>query len=228
MSVKRFYGREGKALPSLERQFASARKHGFGADELRGDGGTNVYIDRKPRVRQVEAADYWFAELVRHPLRGGAVYIENASILGGSEAEIVRRASAIGDAGGAIFDMSTDELVKITPEGRALLAFIGRARKLVGEVRYGAMQAGKRRTGNKGGKRPEFTDAQILKCKAPWLTATSQSDAAVKATAALGRPISYASVRRYAIANKWGERGADIVKRTPKKASAKRLKRRPR
>lgn len=228
MSVKRFYGREGKALPSLDQQFASARKYGFVASELRGDGGTNVYIDRKPRVRQVEPADYWFAELVRHPLRGGAVYIENASVLGGSEAEIVRRATAIGDAGGSIFDMSTGEMVKITPEGRALLAFIGRARKLVGEVRYEAMQAGKRRTGNKGGKRKEFTDAEILKCKVPWRTGTSQADVAAKASAAVGRSISHASVRRYAIANKWGDMGADIIKRTPKKAPAKRLKRRPR
>lgn len=202
-----------------------AREHGAKAEDLRGDGGRAVYIDRKPRARQEQPADYWFTELVRHPLRGSQVRIACPLILGDSAAQIRARSNLIAKAGGVIFAMDKAELVDDFGAG---MAFIERGRMMVNQIIKRRLNAGKLRTGNKGGKRPEFTDAQILKCKVPWLTAAKQEDVAPKASAAIGRPISFSTVRRYAIANKWGDMGADIIKRTPKKAPAKRLKRRPR
>lgn len=224
-TVIRWYFREGKNLPPLEKQFALAREHGAKADELRGDGGVNVYIDRKPRAHQEYPADYWFTELVRHPLGGGQVKIACPLILGDSAAQIRTRSNLIAKAGGVIFAMDKAELVDDFGAG---MAFIERGREMVNQIIKRRLNAAKRKSGNMGGKRPEFTDAQIRKLEAVWRAATGKADAQAKAVAAIGRDISYSSVRRYAVANKWGERGADIVKRTPKKAPAKRLKRRPR
>lgn len=224
-SIIRWYFREGKNLPTLDRQFALAREHGAKADDLRGDGGNEIYIDRRPRARQEAPPDWWFSELVRHPLNGGQVRIASPLILGDSPAEIRRRANLIAKAGGVIFSMDEAELVDDFGAG---MAFLHRGQDMANKVTGRRLNADKLRSGKKGGKRPEFTDAQIKKLREPWRTASDKDDLVAKAVTAIGRDISASSVRRYAIANKWGERGCDIVKRTPPKPSAKRLKRRPR
>lgn len=211
-STIRWYFREGKNLPTLDRQFALARENGAKADDLRGDGGNEIYIDRKPHARQTEPPDWWFTELVRHPLGGGEVRIASPLILGDSAAEIRRRANLIAKAGGVIFAMDEGEMIADFGAG---MAFLERGRDMANQIIKRRLNGGKLRTGNKGGKRREFTDAQVMACRAAWRTATSNDDLVTKAKAATGRDISRSTVRRYAIANKWGDMGCDIIKRRP-------------
>jgi hypothetical protein len=214
LATKLYLFREGDHIAPLEAQFALARRHGAVARDFMGDGSHRTFIVRK--ARRGQPPDYWFDELVKHRRDGAIVHVESAMILGDSAAEQHRRALAVAGIGAVLFDMGANDGAGIlVGDFAGTMTFLERGRALVGQVVHRRLERGKRRSGNKGGKKPEFSDAEIKRVQDLWAIAASQDHLLDLIEEDLGRRPSYSTPFRWAKANKWGERGAGLIKRGP-------------
>jgi hypothetical protein len=201
---KIFLFRDVAGLP-LARQFELARRHGAREDDFSGRSGRAFVDAARPGG---ETGDSAFAELVARSRARCVVYLAGPLVLGPGAAEQLSRADAIGRTGAALFDMMPEggdgEAVDSFP---ATAAFLVRGKREAARAAVALMQAGKRRSGARGGKRPEFSDGEIARLEPLWRAAATKADFLARAEAEVGRKVSYTSSFRWAGERGWGPRG---------------------
>lgn len=210
-----------REAPTIRPLTAQARRavdeYGFEPDQVRitakdNFGGPRVYVVMR---RRGEKPWHWWGVLLDQVKPRDVVHFDGALILGGTADEVAGRLKALRDRKAIPLDMTTGEHIDTADR---ILAMTASVKGLLGQAKHKLMVKGKRRTGNWGGRKQQWTDAEIQKALRYYAAPAPMSirERAKRASAALERPVAQSSLRRWGKAS-GRKQGPSAVHRTTKR-----------